>query len=165
MKLFKLLLVLALFPALAPAQVTTGYHRVNQLLSRGQQGTTAEVVPNGTVYVTSTATGTAATIYADPLLSVQITSASVTTDSSGNYGYYIPLNYCVTERVAFPGGGSYTTTNICSNSSGGASCVGNTCLPINNPTYTGILSGPEAKIGGTITGNYVAIGPHAVPLS
>ena len=109
MKLFAFLLL----PVLALGQVTVGYHRVNQVLQRGNSGTYAQVVPFATVFVTSTATGTNATIYSDPLLTSPIASSTVTADGSGNYDYYIPLNYCVNEQVSAPNGGSYLTTNIC----------------------------------------------------
>ena len=111
----KKLLFLLLLPVIAWSQVTTGFHRVNQVLARGASGTTAVVVPYATVLVTSTATGTAAMIYRDPLLSVLIAGSTVTADSSGNYAYYIPLNYCVNEKVSAPGQGTYTTQNICVN--------------------------------------------------
>jgi hypothetical protein len=100
-------------------QVTTGYHRTNQVTARATGGSNLVVQPFAKVYVTSTATNTVATIYSDPLLSVSITGATVTADANGNYSYYIPLNYCVNERVDYPGSGSVTTTNICSY--GGAS--------------------------------------------
>jgi hypothetical protein len=114
-KLFLLLLI----PILAFGQATTGYHRVNQLLARGTSGVTAQIVPNGSIYVTNTVTGEKATIYSDPGLSAQITSGLVTSDRNGNYDYYIPLNYCVNETVSSPGQGSYTTPNICINAAGG----------------------------------------------
>jgi hypothetical protein len=116
-KLFLLLLI----PILAFGQATTGYHRVNQLLARGTSGVTAQIVPNGSIYVTNTVTGATATIYSDPGLSSQITSGLVTSDKNGNYDYYIPLNYCVNETVSAPGQGSYTTENICINGGGGGS--------------------------------------------
>ena len=40
-KLFLLLLI----PILAFGQATTGFHRVNQLLTRGTSGVTAQIVP------------------------------------------------------------------------------------------------------------------------
>ena len=120
----KLILFLSvIWTVSAFGQATIGFHRVNQLLQRGTSGTYAQIVPRGTVQVTSTATGLLATIYRDPLLTSQITSGSVTSDANGNYDYYIPLNYCVDEAVSSPGQGSYTTKNICVNG-GGTGVVG-----------------------------------------
>jgi len=133
-KLFLLLLI----SGIAFGQATTGYHRVNQLLSRGTSGVTAQIVPNGTIFVTNTTTGAVATIYSDPGLSVPITSGVVTSDKNGNYDYYIPLNYCVDEQVSAAGQGSYTTKNICVNSSGGSA------LPASAPLI-GTTSGGSAQ--------------------
>jgi len=122
-------------------QATTGYHRVNQLLQRGTSGTDAQVVPRASVQVTSTTTGLLATIYRDPLLTSQIVSGSVSTDVSGNYDYYIPLNYCVNEQVSSPGQGSYTTNNICANSSGVSTISGPTSqFAITSPTTTPVIT-------------------------
>ena len=112
----KLLLLLSIIWTISAfGQATIGFHRVNQLLQRGISGTYAQVVPRATIAVASTATGLQATIYLDPLLTAPITSSTVTSDANGNYGYYVPLNYCVDETVSSPGAGSYTTTNICGN--------------------------------------------------
>ena len=116
MKIFAALL---LFPVLVFGQATTGFHRVNQVIARGPQGTTAQVVPNATVYVTNTVTGLPAVIYSDPLLTVEIPTGIVSGDQNGNYGYYIPLNYCVNETVSSPGSGQFTTSNVCANAGTG----------------------------------------------
>ena len=115
-KLLLLLILLCPFFGLAQ-QATGGYHRTNQVLMRGTNTITAQVAPYATVRVTVTGTGSGATIYSDPALSVPIASSSVTTDSNGNYGYYIPLNYCVTETISAPGQGSQVIPNVCANSS------------------------------------------------
>ena len=137
----KLLLGLAFVASTLSAQVTTGYHRVSQVVARGSSGTQAVVVPNANIYVTSTSTGTVATIYSDPLLSIPIPSGMVTSDASGNFSYYIPLTYCVNERASYPGSGNFTTTNICSLGGGGT----NEIIPGSNVTCT-----PET--GGNCTG-------------
>lgn len=114
----KKLLAAALLLLASPffGQTTVGYHRLGQVLSRASGGAYAVVQPNATVNVTKTSDGTMATIYSDPGLSITITGGTVTADNNGNYGYYIPLNYCVTEKVSYPTSGVITTPNICSNS-------------------------------------------------
>ena len=129
-------------------QVTTGYHRVNQLLQRGTSGAYAQIVPRGTIHVTSTATGLLATIYRDPLLTSQIASGSVTSDANGNYDYYIPLNYCVDETVSSPGAGSYTTTNICGNT--GSSVALFATPPVLGSTTPNVVNGTSASFSGTL---------------
>lgn len=120
MKKFLLGLVLLLSTACPLfGQATTGFHRTAVALARAFQGVTAQVVPNAKVTVTATATGLAATIYSDPALGSQITPAVVTADNSGNYGYYIALNYCVTETITSPGQGTQVIPNICNNAVGG----------------------------------------------
>ena len=139
----KLILFLSIiWTVSAFGQATVGFHRVNQLLQRGTSGTYAQIVPRGTVQVTSTATGLLATIYRDPLLTSQITSGSVTSDANGNYDYYVPLNYCVDETVSSPGAGSYTTTNIC----------GNTGSAVALQTCTTASISPSSVAGGTASG-------------
>ena len=101
-------------------QSTTGFHRVAVALSRAQSGLNAQIVPNATVTVTQTSTGTAATIYSDPLLTSIISPSVVVADNSGNYSYYIALNYCVTETITSPGQGTRTIPNICSNGGAGS---------------------------------------------
>ena len=117
MKKFLMSTLLAVCPLFGYSQATTGYHRVNQVIARGNYGVTAQVVPYAVVSVTDTATRLAATIYSDPLLTAQIVPSVVTADASGNYDYYIPLQYCVDETVSSPGSGSFTTPNICVNAS------------------------------------------------
>ena len=113
MKKFLMSTLLAVCPLFGYSQATTGFHRVNQVIARGNYGVTAQVVPYAVVSVTDTATGLAATIYSDPLLTAQIVPSVVTADASGNYDYYIPLGYCVDETVSSPGSGSFTTPNVC----------------------------------------------------
>lgn len=106
-------LLLSAFPLFG--QATTGYHRVNQVIARSSTGVFAQVVPFAQVSVTNTATGNAATIYSDPLLSSPIASSLVTADLSGNYSYYMPLNTCNTESISSPGQGAIVIPNICGN--------------------------------------------------
>ncbi len=113
----KKLLILLLFTASAFGQATTGYHRVGQVLARGSSGTEAVVQPFSNIAVTSTATGLAATIYSDPLLTAPISPSVVTADEMGNYDYYLPLNYCVNESISYPSSGGITIANVCVNSS------------------------------------------------
>ncbi len=112
-------------------QATTGYHRINQVLQRAPQGgVDAQVVPYASIYVTSTATGLAATIYSDPLLTAPITNSTVTADQNGNYDYYIPLGQCETETITYPGGGSITNTNVCTLISGTITGQANGVIPL-----------------------------------
>jgi hypothetical protein len=106
-------LVLTVAPVLMQAQATTGYHRVGQVLARGNSGTQAVIQPYASVAVTATASGLAATIYSDPLLTALISPSVVTANASGNYDYYIPLGYCVTETITYAGSGGITIPNIC----------------------------------------------------
>lgn len=91
---------------------TTGFYRVNNVTSLAYGTITQQVVPGATVYVTTTAGNVAATIYSDPLLSAPITNSTVTTDIYGNYSYYIPLNYMVSENISAPGGGTIIIPNV-----------------------------------------------------
>ena len=115
MKKFLLALVLVFCPLSGLSQATIGYHRINQVLARAPQSVTAQVVPYAKVSVTDTTTGLAATIYSDPLLTALISPPVVTADANGNYDYYIPLSYCVTESITSPGQGIQNISNICSN--------------------------------------------------
>lgn len=119
MKKFLAILGLALCPLFGLAQATTGYHRVETALTRAQTGVNAQIVPNAKVTVTSTATGTAATIYSDPLLTNVISPPVVTADNFGNYSYYISTSYCVTETITSPGQGTRVIPNICANGGSG----------------------------------------------
>lgn len=116
-KFLSVLFLLAAFACPLFGQATAGYHRTNQAIARGSSGVTAVIVPYASVYVTSSATGTLATIYSDPGLSVPILTGMVSADANGNYGYYIALNYCVNERISSPGAGNILITNVCANSS------------------------------------------------
>jgi len=111
----KLLLLFALLPSLCYAQVTAGFHRVNQIIARGNSGVTAQVVPGASVFVAYTSNGLAATIYSDPLLTLTVPGSILTTDNQGNYDYYLPLNTCVTETISYPSSGTLTVANICGN--------------------------------------------------
>ena len=113
--LLAFVLVLTLCPLPGLSQATIGYHRINQVLARAPQSVTAQVVPYAKVSVTDTTTGLAATIYSDPLLTALISPPVVTADANGNYDYYIPLSYCVTESITSPGQGIQNISNICSN--------------------------------------------------
>ena len=116
----KKLLALFLFPMLAFGQATTGFHRVAQVIARAPlNSVTAQVVPYATVVLTNTATGVAAAVYSDPLLSVGIPNSTLTADGSGNYNYYFNLGVCVTETISSPNMGIIAIPNICSNGGGG----------------------------------------------
>lgn len=144
------------------AQVTAGFHRVNQVLGRGN-GVQAVIVPNATVIVTSTATGLAATIYSNPGLTSLIIPSVVTADSRGNYSYYLPLNYCVTEKISSPGQDNVVIVNICSNSTGGggavASVFGRTGIVVaaaNDYSFSQLSGSPtiaQIASAGTLTNN------------
>ena len=109
------LLVWLLLTATAAGQATSGFHRVNQVIARSNSGTYAQVVPGATIFVQLTSSGVAATIYSDPNLTLTIPGAKVTSDFSGNYSYYLPLNTCVTENISSPSQGSLVVPNICGN--------------------------------------------------
>ena len=105
-------LLLLICPINGFSQATTGYHRVNQVLARAPQNVQAQVVPYAKIAVSITSTGAAAVIYSDPGLSVQITPPVLTSDVAGNYGYYLSLNYMVTETISSPSLGSVVIPNI-----------------------------------------------------
>lgn len=94
------------------ATTTTGYHRIGNVTTRASFGLELQAVPGASIFVTSTLTATAATIYSDPLLTVAISGSILTSDQYGNYSYYMPLNYCVTETITAPNGGVSVTPNI-----------------------------------------------------
>ena len=159
-------------------QSTIGFHRVAVALSRAQSGLNAQIVPNATVTVTQTSTGTAATIYSDPLLTSIISPSVVVADNSGNYGYYIALNYCVTETITSPGQGTRTIPNICINGGGGSGGVSvASILPIEvnggtGPVATGLatVSCPtctnlQMQLTAPATGQYAVVYPNAVTTS
>lgn len=91
---------------------TTGFYRVSNVYTRQTDGLNAQVTPGATVVVTVTATGLAATIYSDPLLTQTISNATVYADVNGNYSYYIPLNYMVTETISSPSQGGLVINNV-----------------------------------------------------
>jgi hypothetical protein len=94
---------------------TTGYHRFSNITARAPYSTTQTVVPGATIYVTGTSTGSGATIYSDPAMSVIIPGSLITADPSGWYEYYIPLNYMVTETITSTSGLDFTLINVGSN--------------------------------------------------
>jgi hypothetical protein len=158
-KLFCILgFLLAAFPL--SGQATTGYHRVSQVIARSNSGTYAVVVPFATITVTLTSTGAAATIYYDPLLSSQISPPVITADMSGNYGYYMPLNTCVTETISSPGQGNIVIPNVCSNAGSGITLQTN---GTNNASQTllNLVAGTGVTLsntGGAVTINAPASG-------
>lgn len=82
------------------------------MTTRSTAGLNLKIQPGSSVYVTLSSTGTAATIYSDPELSLVIPNATVVADVNGGYGYYIPLNYMVTETISSPNNGSVVIPNI-----------------------------------------------------
>ena len=152
MKIFQSIIwTTLLLPLFALGQATSGFHRVSQILARAPQGgVTAQVVPYAKIYVTGTASGVAATIYSDPLLSAVITPPILTADKNGGYSYYIPNNYCVTENISAPGQGNITITNVCSNNGGtGAVNPGTTGQIAYYPGNGSAVSGTNALPNGT----------------
>src|SRR5580658_6845958 len=91
---------------------TTGFYRFNTVLSRATAGLAAQIVPLAQILVTIQSSGAEAVIYQDPALSIPITGGIVTADIFGNYGYYLPLNYMVTETISSPGGALVTINNV-----------------------------------------------------
>ena len=152
----KFLCLFALLPVMAAAQATSGFHRVSQVITRGNSGVTAQVVPSARIFVQNTSTGLAAVIYSDPLLTLTIPGAIVTSDFNGNYSYYTPLNTCYTENISSPSQGSLIIQNICGNSglslplatlNGG---TGTTTAPLSTQILvgqTGSVYAPETVIG------------------
>ena len=143
-------------------QATTGYHRTNQVLARAYGSTNAQVVPYAKITVSVTATGAAATIYSDAGLSVAINPPALTADSSGNYSYYLPLNYCVTEVISSPGQGTVSIPNICANSSGSTPSFG-VIASGTNPNTLGVSGSLAPSGSGTVTANALASGTLASP--
>lgn len=129
-----LFVYLALAISLSHSQATAGYHRLNQVLARGN-GVYATIVPYATIAVTSTSTGLAGVIYADPGLTVRVPNSVVTADANGNYGYYFALEACMTEKIAYPNGGMLLYVNVCSNTSGGGSVFSFSAPAGNWPTW------------------------------
>jgi hypothetical protein len=95
--------------------VTTGFHRISSVTTRAPFAVELQAVPGASIYVTLTSTGAAATIYSDAALSIAIPGSLVTADVLGNYDYYIPLNYSVTETISSPSGSLMTITNVVQN--------------------------------------------------
>ena len=94
---------------------TTGWQRIGNVTTRGPQGVELQSVPGASIYVTLTSTGAAAVIYSDPALSIAITGSMVTADTQGNYNYFVPLNYNVTETISSPSGSLLTISNVVAN--------------------------------------------------
>lgn len=157
--LFILFLICPLFGL---SQATSGWHRVNQLIARGSSGVEAVVVPYATVSVTGTTTGLQATIYSDPLLTAPIIPSVVSTDDNGNYDYYLPINYCVTETISSPSQGTYSVQNVCGNTSpSGTINQGNSGQVAYYPNTGVAVSGENfasVSQGGTGRQNSVAYG-------
>lgn len=169
--------VFALLPVMCAAQATSGFHRVNQVITRGNSGVTALVVPSARVFVQNTNSGLAATIYSDPLLTLTIPGAIVTTDVNGNYGYYAPLNTCFTENISSPSQGSLIIPNVCGNSglslplgtlNGG---TGTTTAPLPGQILVGQISSvylPETLIGDctiSSSGSITCLKTNGVPFT
>ena len=146
-KLLLIALLAFICPLIGLSQATSGFHRVNQVIARGTSGVGAQVVPYASIAVTNTATGFGAVIYSDPGLSAVISPAVVKADASGNYGYYIPTGYCVSETVSSPGQGSYVIPNVCING-GSSSLIG---YPIN------VAAPPLNAVADNVTDNTAAI--------
>jgi len=109
-KLSPTLAMMALCVAASPlsgnSQSTAGFHRLGQVIARATLGSVnAQVVPYATVVLTYTQTGTAASAFSDPGLSVGVPDSTLHADASGNYDYYLALNTCITESIASPNGG------------------------------------------------------------
>jgi len=94
------------------AFATTGFYRESTVTSLASGTITQQVVPGATIYVTTTAGNVAASIYSDPLLSAVIPNSTVVSDIDGNYSYYIPLNYMVTETISAPYLGTLIIPNV-----------------------------------------------------
>ena len=91
---------------------TTGFYRTSNVYSRITDGLNSQVVPGAVVVVTVSSTGLAAVIYSDPLLTQAIPNSTVYADVNGGYGYYLPLNYMVTETISSPSLGGIVIPNI-----------------------------------------------------
>lgn len=97
------------------AVVTYGFHRISNVTAVAQFSVTQEVVPGAQIYVTLTSSGTAATIYSDPGLSITIPGSLVTANQYGYYDYYLPLFYNVTETISSVSGLYLTVSNVVQN--------------------------------------------------
>ena len=131
------------------ALTTTGWNRISNATSVALGSITLQATPFAQVYVTSTASGGAATIYSDPLLSIAVPGSLVTADGAGNYSYYLPLNYCVTETVTAPNEvGTVIIPNIVQNGPIVASLTttANTSDTVN---ITGVLSTSHVALTAT----------------
>jgi len=164
----------------AGAQATTAYHRLNQVLARGN-GVYAQIVPYATIAVTNSATGVAGVIYVDPGLTVRVPNSVVTADANGNYGYYFALQLCMTEKITYPNGGMLTFVNVCSNTTSGGSVTGISVgtlpsflgLTIANPNTTPVLNFTASAIpnsslavqtANTVLGAVTATTPSGLPM-
>lgn len=127
------------------ATTTVGWHRISNVVTRSNFGAEQVVVPGATIYVTLTSSGAAATIYSDPSLSVAIHGSVVTADVNGNYDYYIPLNYNVTESISSANGSLLTISNLAQNG------------PLVTTLTTTSASSDTVTLAGTKTTSHVAI--------
>lgn len=91
---------------------TTGFYRFATVISRATAGLAAQIVPLAQILVTVQSSGAVAVIYQDPALSIPISGGLVTADIYGNYGFYLPLNYLVTETISSPNGALVTINNV-----------------------------------------------------
>ena len=91
---------------------TTGFYRVANVAARQYGTVLQQVVPGASVYVTVTTSNLGANIYSDPLLSALIPNSTVVADVNGNYSYYLPLNYMVTETISSPSGSVVVIPNV-----------------------------------------------------
>lgn len=94
---------------------TTGWHRLSNVTALMPGSINLQAVPLAYIYVTETSSGAQANIYSDPQLSIPISGSLVVADNTGSYGYYLPLNYCVTESISYPNGGTTVLDNISQN--------------------------------------------------
>lgn len=152
-----LTLLLCLIAISAQSQVTSGYHRVGQVFTRANTGVTAQIVPNATIQVTQTSNGANATIYSDPGLTSQISPPFVIADSQGNYDYYLPTNYCVTETISAPGLAAKVIKNICLNYSASGTNFNTIGSGVNTTATMIVGSGATLGTAGTgiLSANYI----------
>ena len=127
------------------AFATVGFNRVSNAVARATYGLNLQVVPGANIYVTVTSSNIGATIYSDPLLSAVIPNSTVTADVNGNYSYYMPLNYMVTETISSPNSGDVVIPNIGIN----GPIVGSLTTTSNatdTVSITGILAGSHVTL-------------------
>jgi hypothetical protein len=154
------------------AIVTLGFHRVSNVTALSPLSVVLQAVPLATITVSQTGSGAAATVYSDPALSISIPNGVVTADLGGNYDYYLPLNYPVTETISSPSAtsgpvtiqnivvygpivASFTTTSASSDmiSIPGATSTGHVMLQPTNASAASMLASTyvSVKANGSIT--------------